>query len=185
MSKLEKSGMKALVLWVVLLLLTSVALSARSGEKESKKTALLLARTCVAEIGFELNATVDECELMWSINFHNALRKKRSLTRQTMLFNSYWKSKTQRRRRPWIQFLDGQTKPKYWPNSIKWSRYMDKWLQYRERALIFVLRPYDPTRICEGAMDYGARDEMPEMLGIELVKCLSIRTRQNYWRKQK
>lgn len=160
---------------------------ARSQSKYQYELALLIARTCVAEIGFEKDSSVEECELMWAINHDNAMRKKRSLRRQTKLFNSYWKCNKgtrcyyQQRRRPWIKHLEGIQEPRHWPNTMKWSRYRDKWLLYRERALSFVLEPFGASVYCEGALDYGARGETPRLHTAKKIECLEGQTKQKYW----
>lgn len=153
--------------------------------------ALLLARTCVAEISFVDEEGIRECELMWSISQRNAIRRGRTLTRQTMLFNSYWKcdkkpgKKTpkcyyQIKNRPWIKHLNGAEKPKYWPQTMRWSMWRDKWLGMRRAAEDWLKQRRLTFHGCDHAIDYGAPGEIPSMSRMEMIKCLP-NARQRYW----
>ena len=161
---------------LTLLLLFFMAAIVRA-ENKTEDLALLLARTCVAEIGFK--GDVSECKLMWSINQRNALKKQRSLKRQTKLFNSYWKCKSHQKSRPWIKHLNGYEQPKHWPNTMLWSTFRDKWIEIEIAAIKFVNERKE-SFICKDAMDYGAPGESPNMSNTELLNCGS--TRQRYWR---
>lgn len=156
----------------------------RDTGKDEKLTQLakLLGRTCVAEIGFE--GQTAECELMWSINQKNAIRRNRSLERQTLKFNSYWKVKEQRKRRPWIKYLGdgGAAKmPRRWPSTINWDRYRGKWIEIEKAALGFVHSNRQRFYDCPQAVDYGAPGESPDMGIVKRIKCLQGKTRQRYW----
>lgn len=177
----HKQLMIAFAIWVVVFLTVGAVMDARADSKD--ELALLLARTCVAEIGFK--GTVEECHLMWRINRDNAIKKKRSIKRQTKLFNSYWKCKTQRRRRPWIKHLEGPEKPKHWPSTMEWSMFRDKWLEYEAAAIAFVASQRNAFHGCDDAIDYGAPGEIPAMRNMEQIKCLGGKTRQRYWRVRK
>lgn len=144
--------------------------------------ALLLARTCVAEIGFQEESSVEECQLMWQVNARNAKRSGRSLTRQTLRFNSFWKVRDRQALRPFIGHLDGPEEPHDWPRALKWTRYRDKWLEYRRAAMAFAKRPQDTAHICPEAINYGAPTEVPDATNQEPVYCLGGKTRQKYWR---
>lgn len=176
--------MRPNIFFLSLILITCFCGLARGRESNDEKLALLLARTCVAEIGFE--GEVDECMLMWSINQKNAIKKGRSLKRQTLLFNAYWKSKIQRRRRPWIKYLDYSLPPKYWPKTMSWAMFEDRWFDIWNAAEIFVHSNRQFFHGCPEAMDYGAPGETPNMRGVEKVKCIEgVKTRQRYWRFKK
>lgn len=144
--------------------------------------ALLLARTCVAEIGLNDSATVEECQLMWTVNERNAQKHGRSLADQTLKFNSFWKVSDHRARRPYVEHLNGPERPLGWPRSMRWSRYRKKWMSYRNAAILFVKRPQDFSLMCSEAVDYGAPGETPKANYLELTQCLNGATRQRYWR---
>jgi hypothetical protein len=144
--------------------------------------ALLLARTCVAEIGLHEESTVEECQLMWTVNKRNAEMKGRTILAQTLKFNSFWKVKERRALRPFIEHLNGPEKPQGWPNALKWSRYQGKWMRYRNAAILFVKRPQDFSLMCSEAVDYGGPGEVPKAKYLEPVQCLGGVTRQKYWR---
>lgn len=155
--------------------------------------ALLLARTCVAEISFTDDPR--ECEIMWTINQTRASAKKWSLEKQTKKFNSYWrcgkkkngykpKCYYQHRNRPWIKYLDGPEKPKGWPSTMSWDIFCDKWLVMRAAAERFVASRKPLYHGCDDAIDYGAPGETPSG-NVQLVKCLDGRTKQRYWKFKK
>lgn len=171
--------MRAPVTWVVCFAFVGIVLHARDARADDELP-LLLARTCVAEIGFD--GDVSECELMWVVNQQNAFRKQRSLKRQTLLFNSYWKCRAQRSRRPWIKHLKGYKAPKYWPKTMRWENFRDKWILIETAAVKFAFKRRAPTS-CTDAMDYGAVNERPKMGGVEPVDC--GKTLQRYWRFKK
>jgi len=174
---MKKQGMLALLIWIIVLAITGYALE---GLANTEKVAVLLARTCVAEIGF--SGIEDECRLMWSINKDNAMRKGRTIEKQTILFNSYWKSRHQRRLRPWIQYLENEQEPEAWPKKIIWGKYKYKWLAILEAAHAFLQADTTYYYDCKGAVDYGARGETPNMTGgIKPMLCLAGKTRQRYW----
>jgi hypothetical protein len=147
--------------------------------------ALLLARTCVAEIGFQEDVT--ECQLMWSINHRNAIKNGWSTRKQTLRFNGYWKSRKQRRKRPWIQYLKGPWKPPAWGKKMLWEVYKERWLAYERAAMAFVKDPSSVDYLCPEAVDYGAPHERPRLFGMETIRCLGGMkrqggtTRQRYW----
>lgn len=143
--------------------------------------ALLLAQTCVAEIGFM--SDTQECELMWEINDANSVTRGRSLRAQTKKFNSYWRSAKQRRSRPWIEHLstDG-SRPKHWPKHLRWDRHRERWKRYLETAKAFVRYRSIWPRSCLGAIDYGAKHELPKAhQRMRVLDCLGGKTRQRYW----
>ena len=140
---------------------------------------LLLARTCVAEIGFVEDT--DECVLMWAINERHATDKGRSIENQTRLFNSYWKVSEHQKRRPYIKHMDGMEKPKGWPKTLDWSNYVHKWAGIRRAAQYFVSNPRVGDYICPEAYDYGGYGDHPRSPGMVRVKCLGGRTKQRYW----
>ncbi len=144
--------------------------------------ALLLARTCVAEIGMQDEATVEECQLMWEVNRRNAERAGRTLEEQTLKFNSFWKVKDRQLLKPWILHMDGPEKPHGWPRVLRWARYKDKWLSCRRAALAFVKSPTDTSYLCVEAINYGAQKEIPKDARQETVYCLGGVTLQRYWR---
>lgn len=120
---------------------------------------LLLAQTCVAEISFQRDPS--ECILMWEVNERNARLRNRSLRKQTLLYNSYWKSTEQRNRRPWIQHLKGREQPKHWPERLKWKWHVKMWLRYVKAAREFLDTKNKRVPICPAAYDYGAPREYP------------------------
>jgi hypothetical protein len=146
---------------------------------KDEELTLLLARTCVAEIGFE--GQIAECEIMWSLNQQNAQNRGRSLWKQTRKYNSYWKCPVQRDRRPWIQYLDGYEKPKHW-RMAKWSKFKNKWMDIRSAAEVFVHSHRQFFHDCRGSVEYGAPGETPKM-GYRMTRkrCLGGTTRQRYW----
>ena len=175
--------MRALIIWILTILILGFIVNASYATKNSEtidSLALLLGRTCVAEIGFE--GTIQECELMWSINQKNAITRNRSLKRQTRLFNSYWKVREQRMRRPWIKFLSGAAQPERWPSTIRWERYQGKWSEVEQAARKFVDSHRQAFHDCPDAVDYGAPGESPDMGIVEQIKCLGGNTRQRYWK---
>lgn len=143
--------------------------------------ALLLAQTCVAEVGFKSDTM--ECELMWEINDANAVVRKRSLRAQTKKFNAYWRSAKQRRARPWVGNLRGDlSKPKGWPKHLSWTNHVERWSRYLVSARMFVTYRETWARQCPEAMDYGAPHELPDdHEKMKIIKCLSGKTRQWYW----
>ena len=140
---------------------------------------LLLAMTCVAEVGF--HKSTEECQLMWEINERNAEARNRSLKKQTLLFNSYWKSKEQRSRRPWIRYLEGEEEPKHWPKTIRWGVHKRMWIRYVRAARVFLANKHRRKEICPGALDYGAPQEYPRQAStMKRVWCVD-NTLQWYW----
>jgi hypothetical protein len=140
---------------------------------------LLLAQTCVAEISFQKDAS--ECIVMWEVNKRNATARGRTIRKQTLLFNSYWRSKPQRARRPWIGLLtaDGR-KPMRWPKRLSWKAHRPRWLRYVQAANQFVLGKL--PEMCPQAVDYGAPYETPNSVYRARVNCLGGKTKQLYWR---
>ena len=149
--------------------------------KHQMETALLLARTCVAEISFQNSPA--ECAAMWWVNRKLASKRRRSIVVQTRKFNSYWKSPEQRARRPWIAFLElSQVKPKLWPKRLSWGAHRVRWATYVQASVDFVdgKRP-DP---CPPAFDYGAPGEIPQGAKsgyLRKIQCLQGETLQWYW----
>jgi len=107
---------------------------------------LILARTCIAEIGFQ--GGTDECVLMWQVNQKNADRKGISLKAQTLNYNQYWVRKSHRKNRPWIAYLEGKEKPKFWSRSLKWKVHVSKWLRIKKEAQKF-LNGYYTKPLCK------------------------------------
>ena len=173
-----------LVVFVVALAMGVAILGEACGDDTDTDTALLLARTCVAEIGLHERATVQECELMWQVNQRRAKRQNRTISHQTRLFNSFWEMKSQRKRRPYIVNLDGPGKPLEWPSNMRWQRYQSKWLAYRRAAVAFVRNPEETDYLCPRAIDYGAPNEIPKMKNMVRIHCLGGNTRQWYWAKR-
>ncbi|MCP4604513.1 MAG: hypothetical protein GY847_28995 [Proteobacteria bacterium] len=163
----------AKVMLFVWALLAVVTLSWNSWADD---TALMLARTCVAEISFK--GTVEECRLMIEVNAHNARDRGRTLKRQTLLFNSFWKVRRQQKKRPWIKYLTGRAPPKYWPRQYRWEVHRDKWMSYLNTAIDFVKNP--TGRSCAGVIDYGAPREIPAS---NLRRADCGETLQWYWRR--
>ncbi len=118
---------------------------------------LLLAQTCVAEIGFPERTT--ECVAMWEINARTAARRGVDIVEQTHAFNAYWRSEARRVRRPWVQelTLEGAAPPT-WPRAAaSWASHRVRWLRIVARAERFVTA-YPEGRhrsVCAGADDYG------------------------------
>jgi hypothetical protein len=139
--------------------------------------ALLLARTCVAEIGFQED--VQECKIMWAINDANARTRNRSLTRQTKKFNSYWRSREQRARRPWIKHLTNEERPRHWQKNLQWAMYRTRWLRYLEAAKEYVQNRKQTRHPCPQAIDYGAPGEIPKGRLVK-VKCMDG-AKQWFW----
>lgn len=141
---------------------------------------ILLAQTCVAEISFQKDTT--ECVLMWEINQRNAELRNRSLRKQTLLYNAYWRSTEQRNRRPWIQHLRGSEEPKGWPKRLHWKYHKHLWLKYVKAANEFLRTIKTRKAICPGALDYGAPKEYPPDY-MEPIACLS-KSNQWFWAKR-
>jgi len=141
--------------------------------------ALVLAQTCVAEIGFQ--GTADECLVMWEVNKRVSALRGRSLLAQTKLYNAYWRSESQRRRRPYVERLGRSgDKPIGWPRKLRWDRYRDRWLLYVRSADLFVSGK--TNELCPQAIDYGAPSEIPKMREkMRRINCLGGRTLQWYW----
>jgi hypothetical protein len=154
--------------------------TAQATERNDQLLALLLARTCVAEIGFK--GEIAECNLMWTINRRNALVRNRSLRKQTLLFNAYWQSPKRQKKYPWIKHLAGTERPRGWSKKLKWAVHRNKWLELRRAALAFVKQPQAFELLCVEAVDYGSATDVPDSPNFELVKCLDGNTRQRYWR---
>ena len=144
---------------------------------------LLLARTCVAEIGF--SASVDECVLMIEINDRNAQSKKITLAKQTLNYNQYWMTRYQRKARPWIAYLEGKNKPREWPKHLRWSNHVDKWIEYKESISQYLrnVEAKEIKYICPSAIDYGAPYDKPPN-GRKLIRCLNGRTEQKYYARR-
>lgn len=149
---------------------------------------LLLAQTCVAEIGFDKDTR--ECQLMWEINGRNAERSNRTISHQTKLFNAYWKDPN--KRRPWIQYLNAEgQKPHFWPDkAAAWKIHKPLWEAYLEAAKKFQKRfkskRYRP--LCRRADDYGGRCDdsvhacdTPKQRCAKPIWCLNGKTHQAYW----
>lgn len=173
-------GIFLLIGFFVMLTLLFWLPTAHGAEREDRILALLLARTCVAEIGFK--GEIEECHLMWVINLRNAELRNRSLGRQTLRFNAYWKSPKRQKKFPWIKNLTDDNKPKLWPKKLKWSQHKDKWLSFYEAAIAFVTNPKGFDLLCIEAIDYGSPFDIPDSSNLETVECLGGHTRQKYWR---
>lgn len=143
-------------------------------------TAVLLAMSCVAEISFQKDPK--ECVVMWEINQRNAELKNRSLRKQTLLYNAYWRSTPQRARRPWIQHLRGGEEPKHWPKRLKWKFHRHLWLNYVKAAREFLRTVKTRKPICPSALDYGAPKEYPAEY-MERIVCTG-NTLQWYWARK-
>jgi len=139
---------------------------------------LLLARTCIAEIGFQ--GTNQECVLMWQINQRRAEEKNWTLKQQTLNYNQYWTTPSHRKARPWIANLEGKNKPPGWPRNLKWKRHVKKWLEIKKAAKQFVAGHC--KKICLKAIDYGAPYDIPPA-GRARIRCLGGKTMQRYYRE--
>jgi len=148
-----------------------------------KDVALLLAKTCVAEIGFRKNP--QECLVMWEINGDNAKKRGRTIERQTLLFNAYWKIPKKKRKRNWIAGLNRTNdKPALWPKSYDWSKYKNRWNAYVNAADQFENNWVNGShkRLCPQASDYGAPGiDTPKHACARVTKCLRGKTAQRYW----
>jgi hypothetical protein len=176
MTRLNRTGLILLlfVLSVLAALVVSVGDVRAQGRQE--KLAVLLAATCVAEISFQHSTR--ECQIMWKVNTRNAIRKGRGLYRQTILFNSYWQSRTLQARRPWIAHLNSGRRPHLWPRRWRWSAHKEIWLSYLKAAREHVRRPLSGVDHCPRAIDYGAPGEIP---GGPVVPIDCGGTLQQYW----
>lgn len=143
---------------------------------------LLLAQTCVAEIGFQKSPR--ECVLMWQTNQVQAAQRGRTLYLQARLYNNYWIGRHSRARRPWIRELtySGQ-KPRQWPAGASWVKYRPRWLKYVSAADGFVKGRYK-KRYCPAASHYGAPHERRNKK-MKRVMCFGGNTKQWYWRVER
>lgn len=144
---------------------------------------LLLAQTCVAEIGFRDNAA--ECVVMWAVNQRRADIREKELGPYTQEFNAYWDSPKQRLSRPWIQHLNHWgTQPEHWESGA-WSTYRRRWAVYLDTATAWLSNQTDP---CPRAGNYGgtpndgkgADDPIPCNGYARRVRCLPGEL-QAYW----
>jgi len=182
------------VIKILFIVLAGLVLSASIPEAESDSTpaqpstALLLAQTCVAEIGFYRDTS--ECVLMWEINQRNAKYRGVSIRKQTKQFNAYWKNPN--KQRPWIQHLNEELKkPEHWPNrAASWAVHRPIWKSYLSAARTFLHQVSTQTyrNICPRAADYGGKCgdgkhacDKPRMTCAKPLLCLSGRTFQAYW----
>lgn len=140
---------------------------------------LLLAMTCVAEISFVENPT--ECIIMWEINERSAKAANRSLRKQTLLYNSYWKSTKQRNKRKWIQFLTYKDKPEHWPERLRWGVHKRLWLRYVKASREFLASRHKRVALCPHAFQYGGPSEYPRSY-MKRIQCLPGAL-QWYWEK--
>lgn len=178
---MKKQGNIALVMWVVIMVMTGYTLNAL-GAEDKEHLSLLLARTCVAEVGFV--GTIQECQLMWSVNNANAVRKNRTLEQQTRSFNRYWRSQKQRDKRPWIQYLTNHKKPQQWCDAA-WSNYRNQWLLILQKAREFLNGDRKMYYDCPGVSDYGAPSDRPANASkMTKVRCLDGKSLQRYWRSK-
>jgi hypothetical protein len=100
---------------------------------------LLLAISCVAEVGFTEN--VDECRLMFHINLDRASKSGRSLSSQVKRYNSAFKRPSASR--PYLMHLklDG-SQPLHWPQKdLRWERYQGRWEAIVRAAESFYVNP--------------------------------------------
>lgn len=146
---------------------------------ESIPLYLLLAQTCVAEISFQKDPT--ECIVMWEINERAAKASKRTLKKQTLLYNSYWKSRKQRNARKWIMFLEHDEEPKHWPKGLRWKYHKHLWLKYVRAARTFLATRHKREPLCPHAVQYGGPQEYPRMY-LERTVCVAGAL-QWYWAK--
>ena len=115
---------------------------------------LLLAQTCVAEIGLQPDPA--ECVVMWEVNARTAGRRKISIQKQTRAFNSYWK--IEHKARAWVEQLTlVGDEPALWPSDAGWERLAPRWLAVVARARRFVDEyPRGAHKaVCAGADTYG------------------------------
>jgi hypothetical protein len=147
---------------------------------------LLLARTCIAEVGFHVSEK--ECVLMLQINESNAIRKHWTLKQQTLNYNQYWVTIAHQKARPWIRNLEGKNEPLGWPRNLLWKRHVKKWLSIKEAARKFVygLRySVDKhAKLCPAAIDYGATTDIPPPNRMR-VRCLGEKTKQRYYKEKR
>ena len=170
-----KKTIQAELVIIAVIVAVILLLSVDAYSRERPTLAVLLARTCVAEIGFQESS--QECTLMWAINEQNALIRGRTLAGQTRKFNAIWRSKKQQQRRPWIKFLTDENKPKHWPKNIRWDSRRNRWLGYLKAATEFVSKP--GVHPCPAAIDYGAPGEIPKSRTVK-IKCMDG-AKQWYW----
>jgi hypothetical protein len=178
----------ALVLLLIILAAIAEELSAQelaeepAAEEPAADLGLLLAQTCVAEIGFQRGA--GECLIMWEINARNASIRGRSLEAQTLKFNAIWRVPRQMLRRPWIRDLDRTDQaPASWPKRWRWASFSASWIEYLEASDRF-LELWGAGRwrfVCSSARDYGSPgSDRPAAECAQPVIC-HPRQRQQYW----
>jgi len=185
------STLQLIVISVALLFGVPSANIADAEKEEPSKpsTAVLLAQMCVSEISWQKDPR--ECRLMMEVNNRNAKRSNRTITKQTRLFNAYFKQPNQGRK--WIQYLNAEgTAPKYWPQeAASWKKHRPYWAAYLAAAKQFLKQRTHQwfAPLCLRADDYGGRCDdnglnacdTPKQTCARKITCLHDKTKQAYW----
>lgn len=110
------------------LLLQTVLLLVSVGQETDNETALLLARSCVGEAGFDA-AERGECAAIWHVYRKRAELLNKPIDKITRKYSAAVKRGRHNAHRKWIFGLDATgRKPRGWSSQLDWNRYRMKWL---------------------------------------------------------
>jgi hypothetical protein len=118
----------AKILTICLVLLAGNASPAQALPPASKTlAALLLARTCVKEAGWNIT---DDC-----VSIHAVVQKRADMEKHTYYEQMLERYSRVASNRMWLEQLDLQgSKPEAWPQGAHWEKHRGKWLQILAHA---------------------------------------------------
>ena len=154
--KKDLSNRDFLIIAIVMLVVLILALTSPDNADASSRTetAVLLARSCVGEAGFD-SVESGECAAILHI-----YEKRARLTGETVRENALRYSAALKRRRghpnPWVLDLRSDLrKPKRWSKQLVWAKHKSRWSEALEYARGFIAGDVeDPLPF---ALHYGGR----------------------------
>ncbi len=140
--------------------------------------ALNLARSCVAEAGFDSADTGECAAIAWvySRRFH----QMRVAGRYMSFARLVWQYSAPLRvgRRPWVTNLDGDERPRGMPRAWPWESLLPKW--QRVKAFVQEWSRGETENPCPGANHFGSvQDGAPS--DWTSIRC-NFRPRNRFWR---
>ena len=137
-----------------------------------------LARSCVAEAGFD-SGTNGECAaiaFVYARRFHQMRRAGRYLTYSQLVWQ--YSAPLRLNVRPWVNQLNGDDRPRSMPRRWPWDQLLPKWQQLQDMVQRWARGEIENP--CPGANHFGSvQDGAPA--GWRRIRCNS-RMRNRFWR---
>ncbi len=137
-----------------------------------------LARSCVAEAGFDSGSN-GECAaiaFVYARRFHQMRRAGRYMTYSQLVWQ--YSAPLRLNVRPWVNQLDGDDRPRSMPRRWPWDLLLPKWQRLQDMVQRWAEGEIENP--CPGANHFGSvQDGAPS--DWTRIRC-NIRTRNRFWR---